>query len=276
MRGLIQLIARYGSFLLFLLLELASLVLVVRYNQQQNEIFLNSWGLLTTYLEQQADNIGDYYGLKKEVIQLQSKNIKLMEQLDNAKYSNRLFRDTINNDTLPQLYTFLGANVISNSITSANNYLRLDKGSEHGIKPHMGVISDQGVVGIVRHVSPHFSSVMSLLHSQSRVKATVKSNGYFGTLTWREDTDPRFVNLEAIPKHAEITQGDTILTSGFSQIFPTNIPIGTIEDFWLEPGENFYTIEVKLYIDLSKIRYVYIVDHLMRKEHDDLDQATNE
>ena len=276
MRGLIQLIARYGSFLLFLLLEVLSLVLVVRYNQQQNEIFLNSWGLLTTYLEQQADNVGDYYGLKKEVIQLQGKNIKLMEQLDNAKYSNRLFRDTINDDTLLQLYTFIGANVISNSITSANNYLRLDKGSEHGIKPHMGVISDQGVVGIVRHVSPHFSSVMSLLHSQSRVKATVKSNGYFGTLTWDEDTDPRYINLEAIPKHAEIAQGDTILTSGFSQIFPTNIPIGTIEDFWLEPGENFYTIEVKLYIDLSKIRYVYIVDHLMREEHEALDQAANE
>jgi rod shape-determining protein MreC len=276
MRGLIQLIARYGSFLLFLLLEVASLVLVVRYNRQQNEIFLNSWGLFTAYLEQQVDNVGDYYGLKKEVIQLQGRNIKLMEQLDNAKYSNRLFRDTIDNDTLLQYFTFVGANVISNSITSANNYLRLDRGSEHGIKPHMGVISDQGVVGIVRHVSPHFSNVMSLLHSQSRVKAIIKRNGYFGTLSWKADTDPRHINLEAIPKHAEIAQGDTILTSGFSQIFPANIPIGTIEDFWLEPGENFYNIEVKLYIDLSKIRYVYIVDHMMREEHDALDQAADE
>jgi rod shape-determining protein MreC len=275
MRGLLQLFAQYGGFLLFLLLESLSLVLVVRYNQQQNAIFLNSWGLLVSRVEHQVDNVGDYYRLRGEVIKLQSKNIKLMEQLDNARYSNRLLRDSIDQDSLEQMYVFIGANVISNSIANANNYLRLDKGSADSISAHMGVISDDGVVGVIRNTSNHYSNVMSILHSQSRIKAEIKGSGYFGTLRWR-GTDPRYMNLEAIPKHATIEQGDTILTSGYSQIFPRGINIGTIEDFSLDPGENFYTIKVALYTDISKLRYVYIVQHLMKDEHEDLDAAINE
>ena len=275
MRGLFQLFARYGSFLLFVFLELFSLFLVVRYNQSQRVIFFNSWGLLTASAEQRIDNIGDYIGLKQEVLDLQAKNHKLMEELDNARYNNRLNRDSLQQDSFQQVYTFIGANVISNSVAVANNYLRLDKGSSHGIKPHMGVITDDGVVGIVRHVSSHFCSVMSILHSQSRIKASIKGSGYFGTLVWKND-NPIFMSLEAIPKHASIEEGDVVITSGYSQLFPQGIRIGEIKHVSLDPGENFYNIQVQLDVDMGKLRYVSIVENLMKLEHEELDEAINE
>jgi len=275
MRGLLQLFARFGGGLLFVLLEAVSLIMVVQFNQNQNDIFFNSWGLYLAELEQSIDNAGDYIGLKKEVIQLQGKNIKLMEQLDNALYSNRLIRDSIGQDSAKQMYTFQGANVISNSVANVNNYLRLDKGTNHGIKKHMGVMGDEGVVGIVREVSPHFCSVMSILHSQSRIKAAIKGTGYFGTLVW-PGGNPKVMELRAIPKHAKPSVGDTITTSGYSQIFPKDIPLGIITSDKQKSGENFLTIEVELFIEIGKLRYVYVVENLFKEEHEQLDQATNE
>jgi rod shape-determining protein MreC len=275
MRGLLQLFARFGGGLLFFLLEVASLILVVQYNQNQNDIFVNSWGLFMARFEQRVDKIGDYYQLRGEVIELQRKNINLMQQLENAKYNNQLLRDTISQDSLKQMYTFVEANVISNSVANVNNYIRLNKGSNHNIEKHMGVIADQGVVGVIREVSPGFSSVMSILHSQSRIKAAVKSKGYFGTLTW-DGIDSKVMDLEAIPKHANIEVGDTVVTSGYSQIFPEGITIGTVRAFNLDPGENFFNIDVELNIDMGNLRYVYIVENLFKEEHEALDQAINE
>lgn len=199
-----------------------------------------------------------------------------MEERDNARYSTAVYRDSLQADSTAPMFTFIAANVVSNSIISANNSLRLDRGAADGVKPHMGVISsDEGLVGIVRETAEHYCRVMSLLHSQSRIKASIRRNGYFGTLAWNGG-DPMRMQLEAIPKHAEVAVGDTIQTSGYSQIFPKGILIGKVESAKLGPGENFYTITVKLFNDLSKVQYVYIVDNLMRDEHEELDRAEDE
>ena len=255
MRGLLQLFAAYGGFLLFLLLEAISITLIVQLNQRQGEIASNSYGLFTAYLDRTSDWVADYWGLKDEVVRLQSKNIKLMEQLDNARYSNAVFRDSIRQDSLQQLYTFIGANVISNSIVSTNNFLRLDKGGRQGVRPSMGVISDDGVVGIVRDTTSHFSQVMSILHSQSRINASIRGTGYFGTLTW-DGKDPQFMQLNAIPRHAKFVVGDTIETNSYSHLFPTGIAIGVIKEIEEISGNNFFKVQVKLFNDMASVRYV--------------------
>ncbi|MCB0585213.1 MAG: rod shape-determining protein MreC [Phaeodactylibacter sp.] len=275
MRGLLQLFAAYGGFLLFVLLEAISITLIVQYNQRQGEIASNSLGLFTAYMDQSSDWFREYIGLKDEVVRLQAKNIKLMEQLENARYSNAVFRDSVRQDSLEQLYTFIGAKVISNSLSSDNNTLRLGKGSRQGIRPHMGVISDDGIVGIVRTTTEHFSQVMSILHSQSRINASIRGPGYFGSLTW-DGRDPRHMQLNAIPRHAKFVEGDTVETNGFSQIFPTGIPVGVIDKIEEVPGNNFFKIQVRLFIDLARVKYVYVVDNLMRKELDELDQQAND
>ena len=270
-----QLFAAYGGGLLFFLLEAISIALIITCNHQQGEIASNSWGLFTAYADRTSDELADYWGIKKELLKLQSKNIKLMEQLDNARYSNAVFRDSVHQDSLDQLYSFIGANVISNSVLSSNNSLRLDRGSRHGVKPHMGVISDGGIVGIVRNTTEHFSLVMSILHSQSRINASIRSTNYFGTLTW-DGADPMHMQLNAIPRHAKFVVGDTVQTNGYSQIFPSGIALGVIEAIDEVPGNNFFEIQVKLFNDLAKVKYVYVVNNLMKKEHDELDLHAND
>ena len=267
--------AAYGGGLLFVLLETISITLIVQYNQRQGEIASNSLGLVTAYFDNTSDWLTDYLGLKNEVIKLQSKNIKLLEQLDNARYSNAVFRDSIKEDSLKQMYTFIGANVISNSILSSNNSLRLDRGSRQGVRPNMGVISDGGIVGIVRNTTEHFSQVMSVLHSQARINASIRNSSYFGTLTW-DGKDPRYMQLNAIPRYAEFKVGDIIESNGFSQIFPSGITLGVISHIEEVPGNNFLKIQVELANDMAKVRYVYVVNNLMRYEHDELDKATDE
>ena len=275
MRGLLQLFAAYGNFLLFGFLELLALVLVVNFNQRQGVIWEHSWSMATAGLDQSADWLGEQWALRDELIKLQGENIRLMEQLDNAKYSNAVRQDTFLRDSSEQLFSYIGANVISNSTISTANFIRLDKGGDHGVRPNMGVISTDGIVGIVRAVTPHFSQVMSLLHRETRIKAAISRSGYFGTLTWN-GKNSRYVQLEAIPKHAVLEEGDTVVTSGYSQLFPEGLPIGVIEKYGLGDGGNFYNIEVKLRNDLNKLRYVYVIKNEMWKEHRELEATVDE
>lgn len=275
MRGLIQFFVQYGSTVLFVVLLMVCGVLIVQYNQQQRIIYFHSKGLAAGYIERKIDWAGDYYRLRREVNKVQRKNIELMQQLDNARYNNALLNDSLVQDSTLPMYDFIPANVISNSIINSDNYIRLNRGTDHGVQSGMGVLSDNGVVGIVRYVSSSFCSVMSVLHSQSRIKAAVKGSGYFGTLVWRGD-DSQHLNLAAIPKHADIEEGDTVITSGYSQIFPKDIPIGVVTDASVEPGENFYDIRVRLYTDMGRLRYAYIADHLMKNQHQQLDALLDE
>ncbi|NRA49917.1 MAG: rod shape-determining protein MreC [Phaeodactylibacter sp.] len=275
MRGLLQLFAAYGNFLLFGFLELLALVLVVNFNQRQGAIWDNSWGMATASLDESADWVGEQWALRDELIKLQGENIRLMEQLDNARFSNAVRQDTFMRDSTEQLFSYIPANVISNSTISTSNFIRLDKGANHGVRPNMGVVSTDGIVGIVLAVTPHYSQVMSLLHRQTRIKGAIASSGYFGTLTWNGKS-PRYMQLEAIPKHAILEVGDTIVTSGYSQLFPEGLQIGVVDKFDLSGGRNFYNIDVKLRNDLNKLRYVYIIENELWKEHAQLDEVVNE
>lgn len=272
MRGLAQLFAAYSNFLLFLMLETLSLVLIVQFNHNQQAIWSNSVGLMTASVEQKIDNMTDYIGLREEVIKLQSENIALMQKLDRTEYALAVQRDTFGIDRLGPAFTYIGANVISNSITTTTNSLRLDKGSQDSVYRNMGVITSDGIVGVVRTVSDRYCQVMSILHRESRIKASLHQSGYFGTLTW-DGEDPKIVKLDAVPKHAIVEKGDTVVTSGYSQLFPEGIMIGTVHSAELPPGGNFHDIEVALRNDLSRVRYVYLINNHHKEELKVLDQV---
>ena len=154
-----------------------------------------------------------------------------------------------------------------------NNYIIINKGRDHGIAPRMAVISPTGVVGIVKHVSAHFSSLYSLLHSQVTVSARVRRDGSRGTIKW-DGESPEFINLEEITRQEQLHNGDTIFTSGVSRIFPDDIPIGTIERFALKEPGNFYDIRVRLTANFRRLDYVYVVNNLMSGEMDSLINKT--
>jgi rod shape-determining protein MreC len=177
------------------------------------------------------------------------------------------------NDTVYRLqYEYIQAKIISNSINKRNNYLMINKGDNQGVRVGMAVISPDGVVGIVKVVSKNFSSVMSLLHSDSKISAKIKRNNFStGSVSWNGKT-PGISQMKEVPPHIDVQIGDTIITSGFSLDFPEGVFIGTVNEIRTRPGDNFHTLDIKLSTDFSIIDHVYVVRNLARGEQQELQQ----
>jgi rod shape-determining protein MreC len=250
--------------------------MVARYNVKQNEIYQSSANLVMGIVYENASTVRDFFDMQRHNDSLARENADLRTQLEASKYvatyqagsvrfpldTSTVRPDTAQKKDVMQQFTYLAAEVVSNSIVRKDNYMTINRGSTHGVRKGQGVISPDGIVGIVTNVSPYFAQVMSLLSTRASISAMIKRNRYFGTVTWGEPYNPRMVVLDYVPKHAEVMRGDTIITSGFSEIFPGEVRIGRVVDFKIKNGTNFYAIDVELWIDLANIRYVYVVDNL--------------
>jgi rod shape-determining protein MreC len=192
--------------------------------------------------------------------------------LPEASYDTALNRTAVNDTNFNQQYSYIVSKVINNSVNRRNNYLTLNKGSLSGVKPEMGVITTNGIVGIIKDVSPHYSTVMSLLHSRSSVSARFKNNNYFGAMIWEDNNDPTTATLSDIPKHIQFKIGDTLVTTAYSTVYPENIFLGTVKSSTIKAGANFYTITIKLSTDFYSLTHVYIVDNLFKKEQQLLEE----
>jgi rod shape-determining protein MreC len=172
-----------------------------------------------------------------------------------------------------QQYTFVNARVVNNSIGRRNNFITLDKGTSNGVEKDMGVISSSGVVGIVKDVSLHYCTVMSVLHKNTKISTRFKNSNYFGSLVWNGENHREATFLE-IAKHVKFKTGDTLVTTVYSSIFPEGIMVGVVKSWELKPGDNFYKINVKLSTNFANLSHVYIVDNLMKREQLELENKT--
>ena len=275
MRNLIRFLTKNSFIFLFLFLEVIAFGLLVQNNKYQNSKFFNSSNFLVGNLYTTVNNIDDYFNLKDDNQVLAQQNAKLQSTSLSSfiKVFGRLVQ--INDTTYMQSYVYSSAKVINNSTNKRRNYITLDKGGVNGIKPEMGVISSKGVVGIVKNVSNHFSSVMSILHENNRLSAKIKKSGYFGSLVWGNN-NYREAQLKDIPNHVNLEIGDTIVTSGFSSIFPENIMVGTIKEFDLPEGDNFYNIKVEFAEDYKNLSHVFVVRSLLKDEKEKLENQNEE
>ncbi len=274
MRNLILFLVRYNAFFLFVILEVVSFSLIVRTGSDaQRQVWLTSANSVTGFFTERYNNILQYWNLPEENLKLQKENAQLKAQLRRDKFNHTLDTATVYDSLYEQQYNYIPALVINNSINLQNNYLTLNRGKKHGIKPNSGVITSDGIIGIVLNTSRRYSTVLSLLHRNTKISAMIKGSDYHGSLVWKT-TDPRNMTLEAIPKHAEVEINDTIMTSGFSSIFPEGVMIGVIDTVWREAGSNFHTIDVKLSSDLNKVRNVYVVKDMLKKEKLELEKET--
>lgn len=217
--------------------------------------------------------VNEYIDLKATNKNLAQENARLRSLLPDAYYESNIIKNTVNDTLKHQQYSFIVAKVINNSMTRRNNYLTLDKGALQGVKPEMGVITSQGVVGIVKNVSEHYCTVMSMLHKDMRISAKFKNNNYFGSLAW-EGSDPTIAVLKDIAKHVVFQKGNTVVTTSYSAVFPENILIGTVAGADIKPGENFYNIQIKLSTNFSNLTYVYVVDNMLKSEQRKLQDET--
>ena len=256
MRNLLLFFAKYGSSFLFILLEILCFYLIVNFNQSQRSIFLYSSNVITGKLYQEKQKVTDVFRLSDEVDSLRQENAVLLRRV--LYYEGYGNPPTI--DTSKFAYDLIPARVINQSINSRNNYMTINKGSNDGIAMDMGLISHDGLLGIIDNVNTKYARAISMLNSNIRISASIKNTGYFGNLLWRNNDIER-MNLEAVPKHANITVGDSIVTSGYSTIFPANIFIGKIETFDVRKGAANYSITVKLNNDLSQTKYAYVINN---------------
>lgn len=266
--------ARFGGLFLFLFLEAIAFYMVVNFNKKHNQIYLNTAYAFTAAAYDRYDGINDYFSLKKQIEELQAENALLRNRLGIAKYENVLVRDSIEDledDSIRQKFTFIPAKIISNFSANANNIITIDCGTIQGADRDMGVIDGRGIVGIIKGVSPKYATVMSLLHQQTSISAVIKRTNAFGSLEW-DGRNPNLLELKAIPKHADVVEGDTLITSGYGHHFPRGIPIGVIESKSLPPGSNFFTLKVRLINNLRRVRQVYVVDNLMYEEIKNLEE----
>ena len=273
MRNLLYFFIRNNAFFVFILLEIVSFYMIVNNNEKQNLVFVSSANSFTGSFFERFDKITRYWNLGEVNEELARDNKRLLEQLPNVRFNETIDTILIVDSLYQQQYEYIPALVVNNSVNRYNNYLTLNRGNKHGITSNSGVINGSGIVGIVQKTSTNYAAVMSILHRSTKISAKLKKGDYFGSLTWKGE-NAQEMNLEAIPKHAEVEIGDTITTSGFSSMFPKGLMIGIVESADLVNGSNFYDIKIKLSCDMNNISHVFIVTNLMREEQETLEAAT--
>lgn len=264
MNTFLQLLNRVNPRILFLALLVVSLFLIVQNNEAQGRIFWNSAGRVTGFFGSGANSIRSYFNLRRENEKLQHEISVLRGQLAKDQYNDQASIDTLQrviDSTRIQIYKYIEATVFNNSVDKPKNYLTLNRGSRHGVKLNMGVITTDGVLGVVRYVSEHYCVVMSVLHADSRVSAQIRGvdKGFYGSLVWN-GKDPRFMQLVDIPKHNKISSKDDVVeTTGFSTYYPPGVAIGKVFYHSILPGSSNHLIQVKLYTNMNNVRYAQIV-----------------
>lgn len=259
---------RYGGTFLFVILEVVSLLIVVNQNSFQHASFLSSSNEAAASLLNTESALTSYFGLKETNRQLADENTALQNRVTQLQGRLELLKDSTHGNLQiapDQAYRYVSAKVIGNSVNKLQNYITLNKGRLDGIQPEMGVVVNQGIVGIVTAVSDHFSAVMSLLNSKSQLSCKIKRTNDFGRLVWN-GVDSDFAQLLEVSRHADVRVGDTLITSGFSAIFPEGIPVGIVTQSSRPSTSSYYDITAKLTTDFRTLTYVMVIQYRNMEE----------
>ena len=273
MQQIINFIIRNKNFLLFLLLFSLSVLFTIQSHSYHKSKFINSANFLTGGIYNSVNDISSYLNLKSQNQLLAEENNKLHTLLYNTK--TRINFSYIDSTSFNSNYKFKHANVIKNSYATTTNFLTINSGKNDSIKQDLGVISSNGIIGIIDKTSKNYATVLSILNTTSKISAQLKKTNHFGTLTW-DGKQPEYIQLIDIAKIAPVKIGDTIITSGRSSIFPKGINIGTIAGFKLDKVENYYNIKVKLFNDMTNLEHIYIIENIDSREIFNLENGLNE
>ena len=256
MQQIFNFIFKNSNRLLFLLLLITSLILVVQSHSYHRSQMVNSANAMTGTVYEKINEVKTYFSLKDQNDKLAQENANLRRLLFNKKDSaTSLLKDSVKGyDKLDVIQS----KVINNSYNTPENYLTIDAGTLKGIRPDMGVVSSQGIVGVVEKVSPNYATIISVLNIKSKMNAKVKRSNHFGSLIWNAK-NAGYVQLVEIPRLASVKKGDTIVTGGISKIFPENIPIGLIDKIYMDTKTNYFTVDVRLFNDMTNLNHVYII-----------------
>ncbi len=263
MQQIFNFIFKNSTRLLFLLLLGISLVLTIQSHSYHRSKVINSANFLTGGVYARLNAIEEYLNLKSENEGLASENARLKSLLYNKKDSSQVATPEEFNGG--GSFKVIQSQIINNTYNTHENFLTLNSGRKQGVKTDMGVVNSLGIIGIIENTSSNYATVISVLNVKSQINAKIKKSNHFGTLTWN-GKNTGYVQLIDVPRLASIKKGDTIVTGAQSSIFPENINIGTIHKIYTDNKTNYFTIDVKLFNDMTSLGHVYIIENVDREE----------
>jgi rod shape-determining protein MreC len=261
MEQLVRFLMRYGVYFLFVILEAVSFTVIVNRNSFQHSAFLSSSNRLSGSVYDAGNSVVEYFGLSEANRQLSVENVDLKNRV--ARLEALLATVTDTSARHPYIladkeYQYIAAKVINNSVNKLQNYITLNKGRRDGVYPEMGVVTNEGIVGVVSASNDQFSTVVPLLNPKSRISCKIKRTGDFGQLSWN-GIDPDYVQLDEVPRHAEVRVGDTLVTTGFSSIFPEGIRAGIVSKCSKPDNKTYVQIVAKTAVAFRSVSYVKVV-----------------
>ncbi|MDE5631673.1 MAG: rod shape-determining protein MreC [Muribaculaceae bacterium] len=263
MNELFGFILRHSKWLVFTFYVVIGCMLLFNGDPYRQHVFMTSAGRMAATVYKGANNVTSYFDLReingdlnRRNAELQAEIVRLQETIDAMQEAN--FTVTLALDSGVRHFDFIVAHVINNSISHPFNYLTINKGSNDGVKPELGVIDRNGVVGIVSTTGAHSARVISLLNPHFRLSCKIKRSDYFGSLVW-DGVNPTEALLEELPRHTIYEPGDTIVTSGYSAVFPAGLPVGTVMEAESDKNQNFFTLRIKLLADFTTLGNVQVV-----------------
>ena len=280
MRNLLEFLAKYNHWFVFLILEVVSMVLLFQYNSYQGSAWFSSANAVTGKLYEWDANVETFFSLTKVNQELTQRNAYLEQEVQ--KLSDSLVCVTkdssiyhLDQFALLRNYRLIPAKVVANSIDKPGNLMTIDKGSADGIHKDMGVISGTGVVGIVYLVAEHYAIVIPVLNTKSNISCMIQNRGYFGYLRWKGGVSD-LAYLEEVPRHAHFKLGDYVVTSGYSAVFPPGVRVGRILHVFNSADGLSYRVQLRLSTDFARLRDVCVIDDAAMKERLEIMRAAQD
>lgn len=280
MRNLLEFLAKYNHWFVFLILEVVSMVLLFQYNSYQGSAWFSSANAVTGKLYEWDANVETFFSLTKVNQELTQRNAYLEQEVQKlsdslvsvTKDSSIYHRDQF---ALLRNYRLIPAKVVANSVDKPGNLMTIDKGSADGIHKDMGVISGTGVVGIVYLVAEHYAIVIPVLNTKSNISCMIQNRGYFGYLRWKGGVSD-LAYLEEVPRHAHFKLGDYVVTSGYSAVFPPGVRVGRILHVFNSADGLSYRVQLRLSTDFARLRDVCLIDDAAMKERLEIMRAAQD
>jgi rod shape-determining protein MreC len=274
MNNLLRFLVGIRVLLVFIILEITAFILFTASSYYQQSVVINKLHAARGLLHEQVSKLTQYLNLRETNILLAAENTALHNEIINYRLVHNATPGTVTDPAGAPLFSYIPATITDNSVNKQHNYIMLDVGSRDNVAPDMGVVTEYGVIGIVMAVTEHYAMVKSLLHTDWRCNVRLVHAGDFGPLQWDGLTYNEAV-LHDIPQHSNVQTGDTVVTSGYSSIFPPNIPVGVVQSYEIKRG-NFYEIRIRLFADFKKIKHVNVVSFLYRDEVKALNELRDE
>lgn len=271
MQKLIQFLKKFRDFLIFFVLQAFVLTLFFKSKDYHSSRMTNTSSEVVGWFVEKKHNITKHFSLSEANDSLLSENAKLRAQLPESFYNLQGDVFYVNDTLKKQRFGYIPATVINSSANKKNNYFTLDQGSSQGIEIGMGVISDDGVIGIITDVSEDFSIVMTVLTDNCKINAKLKKNNEYWFLSW-DGSDNEYGQIKDVKRDIDFEIGDEVVTSGGGSQFPSGIAIGKIDEIVSEDGDQTISLNIKLDVNYNAVYHVYVIDNLMKEQQTELEQ----